>query len=270
MIIDWIINNCRFATQQYLDFYNPTEYKPAQPLYRTQNQKFWQWVRTENNPNEINPVEALEAVLLDYPLYATAFLSAFKAIYNPDKVSFETGTQLTTVTINDEIYVLDSYSVTEAADWISNLNDMSLSDYIPERDFNKEFWDSVGPGYVLYHATPTKNVKIILKKGLYASDKTRGISNRGMGNAVFTGPEPTALESYGDAVIEIDVGAMKAAGYMPAVSQEEPFSEEQARSAIAWKLGLRDWVGGEYGSEGLSEDTIAFFGNIPPQFLKLY
>lgn len=268
---DWIFRNCRFAAEQYLDFYDPAEYKPAKPLHETQDQRFWNWVRTENNPTTMDPSFALEAVLMDFPSHARTFINTYAKFYSPDQVVFPTGAVLNTVRINKKSYVVDfeAQRMEGTEEWLHGLNDMDLDNFIPERDFNKDFWQGVGRGYVLYHATSSENVPFILKDGISASDRTRAMSNRGMGNAVFTSPELSSIESYGDAVFAINVGAMKAAGYMPTVSQEEPFAAEAAKSAIAHKIGIEDWIGGEYGSEGLEEDTIAFFGDIPPQFLKL-
>lgn len=271
-IKDWVMRNCRFAqNQQHFEFYDPAEYKPAQPLNEVQDKQFWDWVRSEGNPTKVDPAAALEAVLMDFPGYASTFLKTFAGVYKPEKVSFPTGATLDLVEINRRPYIVDfeAQRMENASDWLSGLDDMSLTDYIPEQDFNKDFWEGVGRGYVLYHATASENVEAILRDGLSASDRTRGISNRGMGNAVFTSPEPTSIDSYGDAVLVIDVGKMKAAGYMPQVSQESPFEAETYKSAIAHKLHIEDWIGGEYGSEGLSEDTVAFMGDIPPQFLSL-
>ncbi len=266
----WILKNCRFAQQQNFDFYNPAEYKPAKAPLETQDQQFWTWVKTENNPTKLDPIQALKEVIDYHPEYLQPFIQAFRSIYNPHNVDFETGARLLTTTINNRVYVVDN-NVKDAIEWIQELYDHYLSDYVNERDFNKEFWDGVTDGYVLYHATNEENLDSIMKKGLRAENRTRGLSNRGMGSAVFTSPEPTSIDSYGAAILEINVGQMKATNYMPEVSQEEPFGEEQMRSAIAHKLGVGDhWQGNDYGSEGLAEDTVAFYGPIPAQYLSIY
>jgi hypothetical protein len=266
----WILKNCRFAQQQAFDFYNPAEYTPAKPLHETQDQQFWKFVKTECNPTKMDPIKALNEVNDWHPDYVQPFVQAFRNIYQPRTAEFPTGIRIETVKVNNNIFVVESGRIREASEWIHRLSDMELYDYIPERDFNKEFWDGVGDGFVLYHATPNENLKTIMKKGLNAENRTRGLSNRGMGSAVFTSPEPTSIDSYGDSILEIDVGAMKAAGYMPTVSQEEPFQEEGMKSSIAHELGIDEWIGGEYGSEGLAEDTIAFYGSIPAKFLSIY
>lgn len=268
--IAWVLRNCKFAQQQYFDFYDPKEYQPVKSVQETQDQQFWNWVRTEGNPTRVNPIDALEGVLLDYPSYAQTFINTYASVYNPKAVEFPTGLRLNTLKINRKIFILDAGSIEDANTWLTNLNDMYLDEYYPPKDFNQEFWSGIGQGYVLYHATSNENLQSILKKGLRAENRTRGLSNRGMGNAVFTSPEPTSIDSYGDTVLEINVGAMKADGYMPSVSREEPFDAEEIKGAIAHRLGMEDWIGGEFGSEGLAEDTVAFFGPIPAKYLSVY
>lgn len=270
--VEWVRRNCRFAQQRTFDFYNPAEYSPEKPLMERQDQEFWNFVRTEANPTIIDPAKALGSIFNNYPDYARAFLNAYRGIYNLNQVKLNDATTLNVVRIGRTVYILtiDGYpEMEDASDWINKLHDWELDELMPPKDFNAEFWDGVTPGYYLYHATQDENLASIQQDGLNASDQTRGMSNRGMGNAVFTAPEPTSIDSYGDTV-QIDVGAMKAAGYMPEVSQESPFAAEAQKSALAYKLGIEDWIGGEYGSEGLFEDTVAFYGDIPPQFLSVY
>jgi len=270
---DWILTNCRFSQQQNFDFYNPAEYSPAKPLYEQQDQQFWSFVKTEANPTVIDPAVALKTVLNNHPDHARAFLNAYQNIYDMKQVQLNEATMLNVVKLGRNVFIvtLDGFpEIKNASDWIYELGEWELDELVAPKDFNAEFWDGVGPGYYLYHATSNDNLESIQQNGLNASDKTRGISNRDMGNAVFTAPQPETIDSYGDTVLKIDVGAMKAAGYMPEVSQESPFGQETQRSTLAYKLGIDDWIGGEYGSEGLAEDTVAFFDNIPPQFLSVY
>lgn len=221
-----------------------------------------------------NPLDALRAVMDEKPETAASYVKSNAAVYAPRTVKFPTGKVVNTITLNGEIYIVEydpSFpEIEEAKVWLSNLYDHYLEEYIPAPDFNKTFWAGVGGGSTLYHATSKEFLPQIMQEGLSPMNKTRGMSNRGVGNAIFTSPEPTSIDSYGDTVLEINVGAMKAAGYMPAVSQESPFEAENQKSAIAHKLGIQDWIGGEYGSEGLADDTIIFYGAIPPQFISPY
>lgn len=271
--LKWVRSNCRFAQQGNFDFYNPAEYTPAKPLHEQQDQQFWDFVRTSANPTVVDPAKALESVLNDHPDHARAFLNAYQNIYQPKQIKLNEATTVNVLHLGRAVYILtlDGYpEMKDASDWIMGLHDWELEELMPSKDFNAEFWQGVSPGYYLYHATPNANLQSIMQNGLNASDETRGMSNRGMGNAVFTSPEPSSIDSYGDAVLQIDVGTMKAVGYMPAVSQESPFGEEAQRSALAHKLGIENWIGGEYGSEGLYEDTVAFLDGIPPQFLSIH
>lgn len=159
-------------------------------------------------------------------------------------------------------------SFSDANNWVYDLNDFNLDAYIPVPDFGETFWQNVSAGEKLYHGTDSENVPSILQYGINAASKTRGLSNRGTGDAVFTSSNPEGTRSYGDAVIEIDVAAMKAAGITPRVSQEDPFEGDNQRKAIAWRLGLKEFVGVERDWEGMSEETIVIHGSVPPQFLR--
>ena len=164
----------------------------------------------------------------------------------------------------------ENVSVSEASQWVYDISDLSLDSYIPMPDFNEEFWSSVTEKSRVYHATPSENVESILSTGLNATSETRGLSNRFMGDSVFTSTNPEAISSYGDAIIEINVWAMAQSKYMPIVSGEDPLSEDQQRESIAHKLGLEDFHSEDRGWEGLDPDTVVFSQGIPPQFLRLF
>jgi hypothetical protein len=218
-------------------------------------------------------------MLDERPKEVRKFLEAHDDVYGTEDVGFESAgaenksDPVVVVTVGGKQYVMEDPesgygSVTEANEWISGISDHELGNYVGYRDFNAEFWGDAD-GLILYHATDPKNVRSVLERGLNPSSRTRALSNRGMGSAVFSSPNPEAVSSYGDAVFSINVGAMKADGYMPQVSQEEPFEDEEMRSALAYKIGVDYEVSSEYHSEGLSEDTIAFFDTIPPKYLRL-
>lgn len=194
-----------------------------------------------------------------------------------DVYTFPTGKKVMTIQTNDGFWVIEQDKDgirywQEPEDWISDAFD-HIENYYPETDFSSEFWDGVGRGSVLYHATPDENVESILTSGLEAREETRGLSNRNMGPAVFTiSGENTddiaaALESYGTSIIAIDVGAMKADGYMPTVDQETPVAEGEMKRALAAAIGWDDYSPDE--ESDYMPDTIAIYGDIPPKYLSL-
>jgi len=93
------------------------------------------------------------------------------------------------------------------------------------------------------------------------------MSNRYMGPAVFTSTNEHAISSYGSLVIGIDVGKMKAEGYLPDVGKEGPFEEEEMKSSLAHKLGIEYDPYQAYEHEGLDPETVVFYGEIPPRYL---
>lgn len=133
-------------------------------------------------------------------------------------------------------------------------------------DVSEDFWESPAP---LYHATPEENVESIREEGLGERSRTRGLSNRGVGAAVYTSTAIEDLEegSYGDAIFVIDTEAMKRDGYTPRVDVEPDVAESEWREALAHKLGddMYSWeIEG-----GMSPNTIVVFGHIPPKYLEL-
>lgn len=101
---------------------------------------------------------------------------------------------------------------------------------------------------------------------MQADNRTRGLSNRGVGRAVFTtmNPEEAAYGSYGDHVFEIDMAQLP---YHPYVGQEPAVVAYDLRGGLAHLLGADDYVPNEEGD--MSPDTVIVYGNIPPQCLKL-
>jgi hypothetical protein len=150
--------------------------------------------------------------------------------------------------------------------WIENLSDSELEAY---SGFEYDFWSSHDFGN-LYHATTEDNVESIQRDGLGIRDKTRGISNRGVGAAIFTSLEPNEYNSYGEFIFEIDVARMAEDGYKPMVEMEPDFVDKARREAILHKLGIRNVeVGMDAGSDGTAEDTRIVHGRIPAKYLKL-
>ena len=133
-------------------------------------------------------------------------------------------------------------------------------------DFNKDFWNSPA---TLYHATTEENFELIKSTdGLKGMCKTRGISNREVGCAVFTtmNHEDLMSGSYGNVILEIDTRAMKADGYMPMVSREPEIEEVEATDNLVRRLGLHYEV--EY-SDKLFLDTVIVHGSIPMKYISV-
>ena len=136
-----------------------------------------------------------------------------------------------------------------------------------EERFNETFWEECP---TLYHASPEENIESILKQGIGTANKTRGMTNRGVGASVFTTTNEEYLEdgSYGDAIFEIDTNKMKAEGHTPFVSREPDQVEGDLRSALARRLGMEDRYYYSY-EPGVDGDTVIVSGGIPATCLKL-
>ena len=99
--------------------------------------------------------------------------------------------------------------------------------------------------------------------------ESKGITNRWDGSGVYTSQEAeTAAWTY-EVVIQINVGAMKADGYMPPAVKESPVTEAQMRGAVAWQIGARYCDFQTESFDGLAEDTVIFKDTIPPKYLKV-
>jgi hypothetical protein len=190
-------------------------------------------------------------------------------LFNNHNISFEkinlNGNFVWVFEYRDNHCVIEygSQSINEAREWIINQIPY-ISQYLTFNDFNQEFWEDVGLDYVLYHATPEENIKSIKKQGLNPQYKTRGISNRTTGDAVFLSSSIDSIEIYG-IPIGVKIGLMKKDGYMPRVSLEEPVEEKKAYELLAWKLGIRDFY---YEIEsGIDEETVIMYGHIPSKYL---
>jgi hypothetical protein len=172
-----------------------------------------------------------------------------------------------------QTYVIDEFpespDVVPAQLWIDRIDEMYLTEYVeaPEDDF----WAGVGSGYVMYHGTHEDRVEEIMSPGgiLEARNETRGMSNRSMEAAVFLSADPGTANYHYDKVLAVDLGAMKADGYMPRAGGEEPLEEGELRTALAAKLGADDYYWEGDSSDGLSDDTVAIYGNIPNKYLTL-
>lgn len=169
-------------------------------------------------------------------------------------------------------YVIDDFdnpSLEDATSWVSQIYDHNLDSYLTMPE--EKFWENIGSSYIVYHATQEQFKDDILKHGLQPKNESRGISNRGTPAAVFASDDPEQVASYGTLVFAIDMGKMKADGYMPPVNQEEPYAEAMQREAIGSRIGLIDYhPDDELYSEGIWASTVVIFGPIPPKYLTVY
>ena len=177
---------------------------------------------------------------------------------------------------NDIIYITDDDiisidedgkggDVTDKQRWIW---DIDPSDYFPnyETKWNNDFWENPIP---LYHTTTEENIAEIQEEGLVPMNKTRGISNRGVGSAVFTTSEyEEALGGlYGNYIFEIDMTKMAHNPKRPFVSEEPPVVEAELRNSLANYIGMDDFENDT--SSDMSPYTVIVYGSIPPDCLTL-
>ena len=193
---------------------------------------------------------------------------------NYERITFENGVNVISAIIEKDLVLVTgeegSYSVEDPNEWINDINSRGdAEDYITPYDEFSDFWNGVSGSFKLYHGTSEDNLALIMKQGLKPSYGTRGMTNRMIGDAIFMSPEEETAGYYYPHVIEIDVGAMKRDKYMPEVGGEDPLKEGEALNAIANKIGLDNYEYQGDTSDGLSEDTVIFYGEIPPKYLKV-
>lgn len=195
-----------------------------------------------------------------------------------DTHEFPTGKEVMTVDTGDAdgpwVIELGS-SLTywrDTREWLESASDRP-HEFYEDRDESEEFWADAGSGFYLYHATEEDNVDAILRDGLEARSDTRGLSNKDIGPAVFAvsggliDDLHAVLGPYGDAIIRIDIGAMKADGYTPEITGETPLQEAEMMESLARAIDY------EYEAERESdymEDTVAILGDIPSKYLSLH
>ena len=172
--------------------------------------------------------------------------------------------------INNKEYILDKEKpsrIEQVQNWISMMDDLHVWQMIGKPQQNQ--WDQIGPGSVVYHASPEQNRESILSEGLNAASKTRGISNRNTGAAVFTSFNAQSISSYGDFIVEINLGQMKADGYMPTLQGQTPVDQQRNKQKLAYMLKCH-YEKDSYESEGLHQDTLVIHGDVPAKYLTQF
>lgn len=163
-----------------------------------------------------------------------------------------------------QTWVYEGGSLTEAHDWVDQAEPYEY--FNPSID--DDFWADDLNGLKVYHATSRENAEFIMKDGLMTMDESRGLSNNSTGPAVFTSENSDDIDSYGEVVFEIDVGAMQYDGYKIPVSREEPIEEQELKHKLAFNLELDDYYW-EVDSD-MSPTTLIFHGPIPAKYIKIY
>lgn len=208
---------------------------------------------------EVNGEESLVGIIKQYGL-------SYKKINLNDNI-------IITVFLGNKLYVIDDFDnpiLEEASEWLWNIFNLNrIEYYLTSSDYSSIFWKNLSRNEVVYHATTEENKDIILQEGLTRMNKTRGISNKGTGSAIFTSYNPDDIESYGNVIFEINLSKMKEDGYTPEVSKEIPIEESERLSHLANKIGLQDFVVPDYSSEGIYESTLIIYGNIPAKYLSI-
>ncbi len=250
-----------------------------------QQMEFGDWAQPEQPTQPPQPNE--DATYLDDEIAEEYLdnnnLKGLLALLNANSIThypikFPTGKSIYILDMPNGMWVLEFnqgtiHYATDVDEWIRDAADRFYEEFYGETDSSKEFWDGVGPGFYLYHATLEENADAIRQNGLEARNVTRGLDNRDMGAAVFTISAGmvdcihTALESYGDIIIQIDLNAMKVDGYMPETSGETPIEEAERRGALAHAIQYEGYE--PYGdvSSDYMDDTIAIYGDIPAKYL---
>lgn len=182
-----------------------------------------------------------------------------------------------TFLVEDKVVTIDGddFSVQDPEEWVSdqmesihsNVKD-KVEDLLTER-FNNDFQDYP---VTLFHATPNENLESIMKDGLQAESQTRGLTNRGVGAAIFTydNDESPLTGSYGDTVLAIDCKAMKRDGLEFYVEQEPAVVENETANLLAHVVGANDfhWEAGGDGADDPAT-VILHIDHVPPKYLRV-
>jgi len=136
-------------------------------------------------------------------------------------------------------------------------------------------WQRQAAQGVAYHGTSAKNLESIRRDGLETRRITRGLSNKGVGNAIYMHPDSYFVDSYADAglgsTIEIDIPRLIKDGLLKVgqLGREVGFSEGEAVEALASDFEDYEYTSGVGEIDGADRDTIVIFEDIPPEYLSV-
>ena len=277
---NWYKTSQKHPTDDYDDNDCPNNwYKYAQEYQEQQLFNFYNDIEQHDPlvvdiPPEFNgsnrSIETLEEAIEDVEGYENVAKQLNNNGFNWKLIEFPND-NIIAIYLDGETYIIDDFDfvgLEEANDWVNGIFDNDLYSYIPPEE-EDDFWEGVGEGFTVYHATPNENLESIKVNGIEPRNQTRGITNRSTPSAVFTSTNPDEITSYGDTVFEINVSKMKEDGYMPRASLETPIEEENVRSQLAYKIGLENYENGQLDSDGISDSTLIFYDTIPTKYLSL-
>lgn len=172
--------------------------------------------------------------------------------------------------IPDRKVVDDDGTVHDRREYVDSMSESNLWHMVGEQMPEVNYWDLDKHESVLYHASPCENKRQILERGIEPRKETRGISNRSTGAAVFASTDNYGLDSYGDCRFEIDLSKMKADGYTPTITQEEPFEEINMKKRLANLLDVGDdyYPEDSLQSEGIWGHTRVIHGDVPARYIS--
>jgi hypothetical protein len=157
----------------------------------------------------------------------------------------------------------------DLVDYIWNIREYDLYDLVPQI-YSDYFGNPAEYDGVVYHSTPEENLESIENHGLRPESRTRGISNRNVGSAIFTSYEPDEMGSYGDGLVAIDLEIARRMNPKLETGLEPPIEEYIRRSAIANRLGIEDtgmFLPSQ--SDGIREDTLIIYGDVPKEAIEI-
>lgn len=240
------------------------------PFYKNIQQKQLVRPQVSKQPEseELTPIEIFESCFeYDSGVSAEELLPILDTLKIKHRIPKYILKPLLIIEHNSTTFVADDMSeiqFEEASEWLDHLQ-MSgdPTDYYEINEL-KTFWS---PGVVVYHATDPENYDSIMRNGLNTDCKTRGLANRHVGCALFTSFEPESLDSYGNLVFEIDIGAMARDGIAYQVEREPGFDELDALKVLYALLGQdSDYL--EHEDKSLDPSSVIIYGSVDPKYIK--
>jgi len=121
---------------------------------------------------------------------------------------------------------------------------------------------------VVFHGTTAEALETIRTEGLDPRSDTRGIVNRGVGDAVYTSETADAAEAFYDVVVEIDLPRAIEDGVISvdSLDREPDVIRNEVLEGIASSFAVDDFVP-EESFDGTRPDTVVISERIPPEYL---
>jgi hypothetical protein len=128
-----------------------------------------------------------------------------------------------------------------------------------------DFWHHPGP---LYHGTSREAWAAIQRSGALAPrSDSRALSNRFVGESVFTVSDREWIASDYDVILRIDTQAMARDGLTHPIEREPAIVEGELLAALAHMLGEEEFV--VDGEPGVWPDTFILHGSVPLRYLTV-